>query len=57
MYSGEYVKKNSTKDDYKYFQDQLKTGTNWFGRSTYRDTFSQPNPEYFVKKVKVVEKK
>jgi hypothetical protein len=35
MYSGEYVNKKITKDDYTYIPDQLKTGSNWFGRTTY----------------------
>jgi len=34
--------------------DQLKTGSNWFGRTTYGDTFNNANPEYFAKKVKVI---
>lgn len=37
--------------------DMLKTGSNWFGKSTYGQNFSNPNPEYMAKKVKVVEKK
>ena len=56
-YANEYKQKEPKKDDYTYYPDQLKTGTNWFGNSTYGGFFSQPNPEYFAKKVKVVEKK
>ena len=53
-YSGAFVDKSLKKDNYKYMADQLKTGTNWLGTTTYGNNFSQPNPEYFAKKVKVV---
>lgn len=53
-YSKEYVQKDSQKDDYTYFPDQLRTGSNWFGKSTYGDTFTNPNPEYMAKKVKII---
>ena len=56
-YANEYIKKDPKKEDYKYIPDQLKTGYNWFGKTTYGDFFSNPNPEYFAKKVKIVEKK
>jgi hypothetical protein len=35
----------------------LKTGSNWLGNSTYGGFYAEPNPEYFAKKVKIVEKK
>lgn len=44
------------KDDYKYFNDQLKTGGNWYGSTSYGKFFDNPNPEYHAKKVKIVEK-
>lgn len=56
-YANTYIKKEPKKDDYTYIPDQLRTGSNWFGKTTYGDFFSNPNPEYFAKKVKVVEKK
>lgn len=56
-YSGQYVNKKPKKDDYTYIPDQLKTGSNWYGKTTYNGFFEQPNPEYFAKPVKVVEKK
>lgn len=56
-YSGAYVKKPMKKDDYKYIPDQLKTGYDWLGNTTYNNFFPQPNPEYHAKKVKIVEKK
>lgn len=56
-YAKEFVNKVPEKDDYTYFPDQLKTGSNWFGKTTYGEFFSNPNPEYFAKKVKVIEKK
>lgn len=55
-YSKEYTKKDNKKDDYKYIPDQLKTGSNWFGKTTYANFYSQPDPEYFAKKVKIIEK-
>ena len=56
-YSKEYSNKKPEKDDYTYFPDQLKTGYNWLGKTTYGDFFGNQNPEYFAKKVKVLEKK
>lgn len=56
-YSGTYVNKDLRKDDYKYIPDQLKTGYDWLGSTTYDNFFAQPNPEYHAKKVKVIEKK
>ncbi len=56
-YSRTFAGKQQAKDDYTYIPDQLRTGSNWFGRTTYSETFANPNPEYFAKKVKIVEKK
>ena len=56
-YSKEFVAKEPKKDDYSYIPDQLKTGYQWLGKTTYGDFFSDPNPEYFAKKIKVLEKK
>lgn len=56
-YSKEYVNKKPEVDDYKYFPDQLRTGSNWFGKTTYGSFFGSPNPEYQAKKVKNIEKK
>lgn len=55
-YANEYIQKAPLKDDYTYFPDQLRSKSNWFGRTTYENFFSNPNPEYFAKKVKNVEK-
>jgi hypothetical protein len=55
-YSKEYQEKSTKKDDYTYIPDQLRTGSNWFGRTTYSDCFNHPDAQYFAKKVKVVEK-
>jgi hypothetical protein len=44
------------KDNYTYFPDQLRTGSNWFGKTTYESFFNNPNPEYFAKKAKIVDK-
>ena len=57
MYSNQYVKKESKGDDYKYFPDQLKTGYNWYGKTTYSNFYGNPNPEYMAKQEKIVEKK
>ena len=56
-YSKEYVNKKPEIDDYTYFPDQLRTGSNWFGKTTYGSFFGSPNPEYQAKKVKNIEKK
>ena len=56
-YNKEFHNKKPKKDDYTYFPDQLKTGYDWLGKTTYGDFFSNPNPEYMAKKVKVLEKK
>jgi hypothetical protein len=56
-YTDAFVKKQRKGDDYEYYNDQLKTGYNWFGKSTYSNFFSNPNPEYMAKKVKIIEKK
>ena len=57
-YSGHYSRKPMKKDDYQYIPDQLKTGIyDWLGKTSYDNFYSQPNPQYFAKKVKVVEKK
>lgn len=56
-YSKEFVNKKPLADDYTYFPDQLRTGSNWFGKTTYGSFFGNPNPEYHAKKVQVVEKK
>lgn len=56
-YSNEYVKKEWRKDDYTYIPDQLRTGSNWFGTTTYSNFYNQPNRDYFAKKVKIVEKR
>lgn len=56
-YANEYVNKKPKEDDYTYYPDQLKTGYNWFGKSTYSDFYNNPNPEYLAKKVKIIENK
>ena len=53
-YAKEFVKKSSEADDYKYFPDQLRAKANWFGRTTNEKFYSNPNPEYFAKKVKIL---
>ena len=53
-YAKSYVNKSQPKDDYKYFNDQLKTGGNWYGSTSYGNFFENPNPEYHAKKVKMV---
>jgi len=43
-YTQSYIKKTQKKDDYKYIDDQLKTGSRWFGKTTYGSFFENPNP-------------
>lgn len=56
-YANEFIPKDSKKDDYTYFPDQLKTGYDWLGNTSYGNFFGNPNPEYMAKKYKIVEKK
>lgn len=37
--------------------DNLKTGYNWYGATTYGNYFKQPNPEDYAKKYKIIEKR
>ena len=55
-YAKEFNSKDIKKDDYTYFPDQLRTGSRWFGKTSYGNFYSNPNPEYMAKKVKIVEK-
>ena len=55
-YSKSFIGEPAKKDDYKYFPDNLKTGSNWYGESTYGNKFREPNPEDYAKKYKIVEK-
>ncbi len=43
-YADSFAVKNYKKDDYKYINDQLKTGGTWFGKSSYDNFFENPNP-------------
>lgn len=36
--------------------DNLKTGSNWYGASTYSNNFKEPNPEDYALKYKIKEK-
>lgn len=56
-YSRSFINRPQKREDYKYVADQLKTGYDWLGSTTYDNFFVQPNPEYHAKKVKIVEKK
>ena len=56
-YANEFINKSPKKDDYVYYKDQLKTGYNWMGKTTYGSFYNNPNPEYHAKKVKINEKK
>jgi hypothetical protein len=38
-------------------RDNLKTGYNWYGATTYGNYFKQPNPEDYAKKYKIIEKR
>ena len=55
-YAKEFHGKDPKKDDYTYFPDQLRTGSRWFGKTSYEGFYGNPNPEYMAKKVKIVEK-
>jgi hypothetical protein len=38
------VEKDKKKDNYKYMDDMLKTGGNWYGTTSYGKFFENPNP-------------
>jgi hypothetical protein len=50
VYSTEFVPRKSPKSDSAKLHDSLKTGTSWFGASTYNNTFRVPNPEHYLPK-------
>lgn len=56
VYSTEYVGRKVSKSDYERQHDNLKTGANWFGASTYNKSFHLPNPEDYPPKAVSVEK-
>lgn len=45
------------KEDHERIPDNLKTGYNWYGSTTYGNNFRQPNPEDYAKKYKIKEKR
>lgn len=55
-YSRSFTGTPCRKNKYDRRPDNLKTGSNWYGNTTYSNTFLTPNPEYFAKKYKVQEK-
>ena len=57
VYSTEYVVRKTSKSDYEKQHDSLRTGSNWFGSSTYNKSFLMPNPENYAKKAKNIEKR
>ena len=52
VYSIEYQSKRAAKDDYLRLHDSLRTGSNWFGETTYKNTFHAPNADSYLPKVK-----
>jgi hypothetical protein len=56
VYSTEYVARKTSKSDYEKQHDSLRTGTNWFGSSTYNKSFIMPNPENYPEKVTNIDK-
>ena len=55
-YTKSFLGEPAKKDDYKYFPDSLKTGSNWYGATTYGQTFQDFSPEDCAQRVKVVDK-
>lgn len=39
VYSTEYVVKKTSKSDYEKQHDSLKTGSDWFGATTYHKSY------------------
>lgn len=46
-YSKSFIGEPGKKDDYDGIPDNLKTGYNWFGKTTYGTRFLKPNPENY----------
>jgi hypothetical protein len=43
-YANSYTKRSFKKDNFKCYPDQIKKGNGWFGKTTYGNFFSDPNP-------------
>lgn len=43
-YSQSFTGNQRKKDEWDRVPDNLKTGSNWFGRTTYESSFQRPNP-------------
>ena len=54
-YSSTYLGKSVPREGHRPV-DLLKTGNNWMGQTTYKQKYSEQNPEYYALKVKLVEK-
>lgn len=52
-YTNAFLGKPGNKDDYERIPDNLKTGSNWYGNTTYENFFKQPNPEDYANKYKI----
>lgn len=56
-YAKSFVGPSQKKDEKFKIHDNLKTGSNWFGATTYGSNFRQPNPEDYAKKYSVAQKR
>jgi hypothetical protein len=52
-YSNNFTGNQAKKDERFRIPDNLKTGYNWYGNTTYNNYFKQPNPEDYTHKYKV----
>ena len=55
-YTSSFLGEPRKKDPNAKVPDNLKTGYNWLGSTTYGNNFLQPNPEDYAKKYKMPEK-
>ena len=55
-YNTSFIGEGKPMDERNKIPDNLKTGSNWFGSTTYGNVFQQPNPEDYAKKYKITEK-
>lgn len=55
-YAKSFLGAPGKKDDYDGIPDNLKTGYQWLGDTTYGDKYRQPNPEDYPAHMKNIDK-
>lgn len=55
-YTNTFTGNPTKRDQHERIPDNLKTGSNWYGNTTYGNYFKAPNPEDYAAKYKIREK-